>query len=171
MGAYYRSNCAGMICFGGVLTVDNPAVVNSSYGVNDNYSINFDTLHGALVCCLYLLVLNDWPALMDGTVAAVGKAARVYFFAFWLVNIVLVLNVLVAFVIDSFSTQKVKRETFQWIQDTGMHAHFGIEDWRKLMTESAQDFSAFRISKNSHHFDVYDELYKTEVRGETQLAC
>jgi hypothetical protein len=163
-----------MTAFQGQFT---PAVVGStSYGTKGIYAINFDSLAGAFVCELYLLVQNDWPMLMEAAVAARGKVARAFFFAFWLTHLVLVLNVLVAFVIDSFSTQKMKRETLKRVQDVAAESGaaaqhgLGVENWRQLILRSGLDFTAYRIARKAHHFDVYDELYKDEVKGERRVG-
>ncbi|RYG56382.1 hypothetical protein EON66_03035 [archaeon] len=155
---------AGMLCFAGKLVASNPLVAASSYGQGDTYEFNFNTLANAATTLLYMLILNDWPILMEGTVAAVGKSSRLYFIAFWIIVIVVVLNVLVAFVIDSFTTQRVKRELIQQMQRDSVSVvsggSLGIEDWASLLTTSHVDFSGYRLSRAAHHLDVYDELYK-----------
>ena len=110
VASFYFFSLVGMAAFGGKLTPDNPAVAASSYGVSDYYLLNYDSLAQAGMSLLFLLALNDWPILMDAAVAATGKGAIVYFVVFWLVNIVLILNVIIAFLIESFTAQKTKRE-------------------------------------------------------------
>lgn len=43
---------------------------------------------------------------------------------------------------------------------------YGLENWRELLLRSGLDFSAWRMSRRPHLFDVYDELYREEVVGE-----
>lgn len=174
LSSYYFFSITGMLAFGGRLVPTNPGVAASSYGDSDFYSMNFNSLGEALACLLYLLVNNDWPIVMEGAVAAVGKGARVYFFAFWVVNSVLVLNVIVAFVIESFSLQKLKRELALAAQKKSGSQHTlggklgaaysaGVEDWRDLIINSGLDFSEWKMTRKAHHFDIYDELYKEQV--------
>lgn len=160
-GTFYAFAILGMLCFHGVLSQE--AALQSSYGESHFEAINYDTLAGALTCDVYLLVNNDWPVVMEGVVAVLGRAGRLYFFGFWLIHTVLVLNVVVAFVIDSFSTQKAKREALNACQDKGGRISFGLEDWAKLVMDSGIDFSQYRLTRRTHHADVYDELYKEEV--------
>jgi hypothetical protein len=55
---------------------------------------------------------------MEGVVAGTrARSARLYFVAFWVVTLVLVLNVVVAFVIEAFGVQKLRRETLQRLED------------------------------------------------------
>ena len=77
----------------GKLDESNPDVEASSYGAADLWDLNFDGLADAYAVLFFLLVLNDWPLMMEGTTAAVGKGARVYFMVFWLVCTVQCLNV------------------------------------------------------------------------------
>jgi hypothetical protein len=110
VASFYFFGLVGMTAFGGKLVAANPAVAASSYGQEEYYPFSFDSLPRAGMSLLFLLALNDWPVLMDGAVAATGDGAIVYFVAFWLVNIVLILNVIIAFLIESFTAQKTKRE-------------------------------------------------------------
>jgi Ion transport protein len=182
---YYAFAIVGMIAFAGKLLASNPAVAASSYGVLDYYTLNFDSFAGALVCLLFLMVLNDWPVLMEGVSAAVGNASRLYFFLFWVITVIVALNVVVAFVIESFSTQKERREKLRILEDSAKSQNaiigvatsgtsagsmtapssYGIDDWRLLITNSKVDFSSWFISKKAHHFDIYEAIYREEVRS------
>lgn len=168
-----RSHCvharvcasAGMIAFHGCLDPNSEIVQNTSFGLNGFYPLNFDTLEGALAVNLYLVVLNDWPAIFDTLDQTYGKSARAYFFLFWLTHVILVLNVLVAFVLESFSAQKTKYETLSDIKTHQRGYHLGLDDWRGILLQSGVSFGAYRLSRKAHHFDVYEELYKSEVRS------
>lgn len=174
LSSFYFFSIIGMSLFANKLTADNAAVAKSSYGLVNYYTLNFDSLGGAFVCMFYLILLNDWPVLMEGTVAAIGRGAQGYFILFWAVNTVLVLNVIIAFVIESFGVQKLKRETvlqaaLQRVGGGGaggaQQSSSGIADWRALLLASGLDFSGWRLTRRTHHFDVYDELYKEEVKA------
>lgn len=79
-----------MAAFAGRLTPSDPSVAASPYGEAGFYALNFDTLGGASVCLLVLLVEHDWPVIVSGTTAAIGVGAWVYFLTFWVVCIVMV---------------------------------------------------------------------------------
>ena len=110
---------AGMELFSGRLTQADPAVVASAYGVNRYWVNNFDTLvrdaSGSATAVLHTatltgcgapqqssimvlfeqLVVNNWPIVMEGCVAATTLWARVYFIFFYGFSVVAVLSVLV----------------------------------------------------------------------------
>ena len=57
----------------------------SSYGINDYWSNNFNTLPRALVVLYEQMVVNNWVIVMEGCVAAHGNEwSRVYFISFWI---------------------------------------------------------------------------------------
>jgi hypothetical protein len=182
VGAFYLFAIIGMHAFGGdVLAQTNTALAGTAYAQSGFFNLNFDTLSSSFVVLFYLLALNDWPIIMEATVAVLGKSARLYFVAFWAVTIVLVLNVIVAFVIESFSAQKVKRETLHRMEaaveagknSTSTNTSGGSStskagvagDWRALVVASGVDFSAWHLSRKAHHFDVYEELYGDDIRA------
>lgn len=199
IAVFYSFAIIGMTAFGGILSSNNVAVANTAYGNVDYYALNFDTLPGALLCLFYLLVLNDWPILMEATVAATGtKTSRGYFVSFWIVCVVLCLNVVIAFVIEAYSTEKEKRTLIQQMEDIAAAKALraavantsantentlvspsdqrlntlaeetvdtGVDDWKKIMRESRVDFNSYHISKMRHHLDIYDTLYREDIRS------
>ena len=63
---------AGMELFAGRLSPDDAEVVASSYGVNDYWPNNFDTLQSSIMVLFEQLVINNW---------CVGRARRTLFLA------------------------------------------------------------------------------------------
>ena len=53
------------------------------------------------------MVVNNWFVIVDGVAAAAGSPvwSRLYFVSFWFLSVVIVLNLVVAFVLDAFLTQ------------------------------------------------------------------
>lgn len=49
-----------------------------------------------------LMVVNNWQLIMEGHVATTSKAARTYFFVYFLFVVLVVNNVIVAFLLDAF---------------------------------------------------------------------
>lgn len=122
--------------------------------------LNFDTFGAALICELSLLLMNDWPILMEALEVTSGTAsARIFCIAFWVINIVVALNVVTAFMVESFGIQREKRL---------MAAHRAIEkptdEWAVLLASSGIDFSEYRISRQLGHSDVLDDVYRDELR-------
>merc|ERR1711904_558794 len=98
-----------MLLFGGVINRDTEspyydAVRKSSFGKAGYYPNNFNDLPSALICLFELLVINNWFVISDGFAAARGPPARLFFVTFYVVVVQLCLNVVVAFVMDTFFT-------------------------------------------------------------------
>jgi hypothetical protein len=114
IGMYYSFAVIGMSLFSGVLDQSIPAVALSSYGTNRWYEYHFDDLESALTSLFTLMVVNNWPILMEGCVAGTGTLwARAFFVVFYIVTVVLVLNVLVAFIIESFQLQQARSRSVE----------------------------------------------------------
>jgi hypothetical protein len=78
-------------------------IQHSSYGVNHYWSNNFSSLSSALVVLFQQMVVNNWVIVMEGAVAAAGNEwPRLYFISFWVSCVVIVMNVLIAFLIDAY---------------------------------------------------------------------
>jgi len=101
----------GMELFAGRLDILNPDVAASAYG-NDGFgTLSFDSLAESYVVLFYQLVVNNWVVIVDGLSAAFqSRWPRLYFILFYIVTVVIVLNMLLAFIIESFSIQKQRRE-------------------------------------------------------------
>ncbi len=143
-----------MTTFANKLRPDDPVLAGTAYVENEYTLYTFDSLGNALVTLVYLLMLNDWPVLMDACAAVTTRGALAYFVIFGLVCIVLAQNVVVAFVIESFSVQKLKRELLDEsaaMEGSGSSQVVlptrGIEDWRQLILRSGVDFSAWRVKR------------------------
>jgi hypothetical protein len=153
-----------MVWFAGALQPSDEHVAESSYCQYDLYPINFYTFGGALVFNFYLLALNHWPILMNGVEASAESASRLYFVAFWIVHVVVLLNVIVAFVVDAFGIQKDKRAAAASAASGNASASQTVEDWTGLLRASGVDFSSYRISRVLEHGDVQDDVYCAELR-------
>merc|ERR1711871_1388034 len=76
---------------------------HSSYGINHYWSNNFSSLSSAFVVLFQQMVVNNWVIVMEGTVAAAENDwPRLYFISFWVCCVVIVMNVLIAFLIDAY---------------------------------------------------------------------
>lgn len=77
-----------MEAFAGRLSITDPRVRNSAYGKAEYWPLNFDSLGTSMVCLFALMVVNNFPILMEGYVAAVGDNARIYFIVHFVVTVV-----------------------------------------------------------------------------------
>merc|ERR1712070_1245949 len=74
---------------------------------------NFNDFASSLVTLFELLVVNNWHVLMSGFIAVTSPWCRWYFVSFWVLGVVVVLNLVVAFVLEAFFTKDVQRKTAQ----------------------------------------------------------
>eukprot|EP00051_Salpingoeca_urceolata_P007136 m.94806 g.94806 ORF g.94806 m.94806 type:complete len:841 (+) comp15131_c0_seq1:300-2822(+) len=81
--------------------------VSAGYG---HYQLNnFDNILRSYVTLFELMVVNDWNNTMGGHVAAVGTLARMFFMLYYVFQVLVVINVIVAFVLEAFQTVVVGR--------------------------------------------------------------
>jgi len=103
----------GMQIFGGVITTDRTsglvitpeqarALADSEFGQSGYYPNSFNDLPSGFVTLFELLVVNNWQVITSGYTAVLGNYARWYFILFWAVGVVVMLNVMVAFVLESY---------------------------------------------------------------------
>ncbi|XP_014791412.1 two pore channel protein 2 [Octopus bimaculoides] len=84
---------------------------------NEHYcSNNFNHIFKSLVVLVELTVVNQWHILTSGFVLVTNKFARLYFLAFHICCVVIILNIFIAFVIEAFIleytlSKQRKRET------------------------------------------------------------
>ncbi|XP_043220890.1 two pore calcium channel protein 1-like [Amphibalanus amphitrite] len=76
---------------------------------------NFNSLPAALAVLFELMVVNQWHVLADGYAAVTTQWARLYFVAFHLCCVVLLLNIFTAFILEAFilefTTERTTTET------------------------------------------------------------
>ncbi|GAB1599140.1 two pore calcium channel protein 1-like [Argonauta hians] len=65
-------------------------------------SNNFNHIFKSLVILVELTVVNQWHILTSGFVLVTNKFARLYFLAFHICCVVIIMNILIAFIIEAF---------------------------------------------------------------------
>ena len=95
----------GRACYlAGVSTVPcdfiNPRLEGSAYSRDNFYHINFHSQQSALVTIMHLLFVNNWHITMNGFILATSEVAALYFILFYLVANVVVLNIIVAALLE-----------------------------------------------------------------------
>ena len=56
-------------------------------------AVNFNNMANAFVTLFTLMVVNQWHVIAQGFVLVTSKWARIYFFTFHMVVVILVLNI------------------------------------------------------------------------------
>jgi two pore calcium channel protein len=98
----------GMHLFGGMVTRDpaNPLaflILDSDFAENEYWANNFNDMLGGMNVLFNLLVVNNWTECQDGFEAVTqSKWNRLFFLAFHMIGVILVNNLVIAFIINSF---------------------------------------------------------------------
>lgn len=94
----------GTFLFYGLLREDNPRLKGSDWVANSYERNNFDSLLNGMGVLFEQLVVNNWFIVMDACVLAYHGSSlpRVFFISFYIVGVLVSLNVLVAFLIDAW---------------------------------------------------------------------
>ena len=106
---FYAFSIIGIECFAGTITTPCPNCSDQSKDYYSNatstdryYLNNFDNIFRSFVTLFELMVVNNWMVIMDGTVSFTNEWARVYFMFFYIIAVILTLNVVVAFILETF---------------------------------------------------------------------
>ena len=108
---YYIFGVIGMELFAGRMHYTIPAVQLSSYGKSQYYMNTFDSIYLTFMTLFELMVVNNWNIIMEGYVAATDSEwTRLYFIIWFIVSVIVVMNVCAGFVIDAYSLLKPKMQ-------------------------------------------------------------
>lgn len=100
----------GLRLFGGKLYVGNPQLQGLHYGKKAHYANNFNDFASAMVALFELLVVNQWDSLMEAVVAATSSWSRVFFITFYCSAAVVLLDLVVAFILEAFFEKEQEHE-------------------------------------------------------------
>ncbi|KAK8791938.1 hypothetical protein WA158_005315 [Blastocystis sp. Blastoise] len=118
LAVFYVFIIFGSIFFKDKLVSSNENVASSAYGQNNYYALNFDTPINAFTTLFYLLVVNNWPIICEGCVAATNYFARIFFVSFHLIVVIIFMNGVSAFIVSTtFVLYKYKEQ-----KENGDHA-------------------------------------------------
>ncbi|XP_050101978.1 two pore calcium channel protein 1-like isoform X2 [Malus sylvestris] len=93
----------GVQVFGGIVNDGNALLEGSELYENDYLLFNFNDYPNGMVTLFNLLVMGNWHLWMEGYQEITGTWwSIVYFVSFYLVTVVLLLNLVMAFVLEAF---------------------------------------------------------------------
>jgi two pore calcium channel protein len=101
----------GMILYGGLITRDptNPLsrpILGTAFSDNDYWANNFNDMMSGMNVLFNLLVVNNWTNCELGFEAVTGGLwVRFFFLSFHVLGVILVNNLVVAFIINAFLNQ------------------------------------------------------------------
>eukprot|EP00038_Savillea_parva_P003136 m.121352 g.121352 ORF g.121352 m.121352 type:complete len:816 (+) comp11082_c0_seq1:249-2696(+) len=91
----------------------NASNVDNVYGYGHYQLMNFNNLWQSYVTLFTLMVINDWNNTMGGHAVAAGPLSRAFFMCFYLFTVLIVINVILAYVLEMFQIivqgQEIKR--------------------------------------------------------------
>eukprot|EP00730_Choanoeca_flexa_P007701 TRINITY_DN12378_c0_g1_i11.p2 TRINITY_DN12378_c0_g1~~TRINITY_DN12378_c0_g1_i11.p2 ORF type:complete len:632 (+),score=153.04 TRINITY_DN12378_c0_g1_i11:146-1897(+) len=100
---YYSFAIVGISTFAGKVTVGCCGDYYSNTTAIDRYYLNnFDNVFNAYITLFELMVVNNWFVIMNGFVAATNSLSRIYFMLFYIITVNIVLNVVIAFILETF---------------------------------------------------------------------
>lgn len=93
----------GLQIFGGIVYAGNPTLEETSLFDNDYLLFNFNDYPSGMVTLFNLLVMGNWHVWMESYKQLTGSSwSLIYFVSFYLISILLLLNLIVAFVLEAF---------------------------------------------------------------------
>ena len=101
---YYLFSIIGMAAFGGKIYQGAPGLNETAFGQQHYEALNFNDFPSSMVTLFVLQVVNNWNVVMSGYLAVTNRWAILFFVLFWLLVVVITLNLVVAFVTVSVVT-------------------------------------------------------------------
>ncbi|XP_029767767.1 two pore calcium channel protein 1-like isoform X3 [Terrapene carolina triunguis] len=155
------------------LECGNPALKDSMFARAKYCKNNFNDITSSFVVLMELTVVNQWHVLANGFALVTHQAAKLYFIAFHIVVVIMIINILIAFILEAFfveySLEKSEVETAieKKIQELGV----GIQEEElrdgKLidnMETSENDLGGEEITKKKSKglmFKIASKRYRT----------
>ena len=97
----------GSWAFGGKIDLDPDsanydALTSSNYGLNDFYNLNFNDHTSAIITLFSCTQTSDFDVVTSGFSATTSKLARIYFSAWYIISVLLILNIIKSFFLADF---------------------------------------------------------------------
>ncbi|EPS65461.1 hypothetical protein M569_09313, partial [Genlisea aurea] len=100
--------------FGGIVNAGNPKLSGTDLEDNDYLLFNFNDYPSGMVTLFNLLVMGNWQAWMQSYKELTGTVwTYAYFISFYLIAVLLLLNLIVAFILEAFFAEMELEETHE----------------------------------------------------------
>lgn len=131
-------------------TCNNEYLRDSLFSKFDYCILNFDDFPSALLFLFDIMIVNQWHILVDGIAKVTSTWAYLYFISFHFCCVTVLLNIFIAFVIETFILE------FECGASNGgmKHVHQRIVDL------------GLSYSKNYENFDTYQNFGNSTKQGE-----
>eukprot|EP00929_Paragymnodinium_shiwhaense_P066655 TRINITY_DN3345_c0_g1_i2.p1 TRINITY_DN3345_c0_g1~~TRINITY_DN3345_c0_g1_i2.p1 ORF type:complete len:805 (+),score=209.38 TRINITY_DN3345_c0_g1_i2:118-2532(+) len=110
---FYCYATMGIQLFGGQIYKGNPALDGSDFDTTSGgyYTLNFNDFLSGMVTLFVLMIVNNWFIIAHGFLLASGtKWSQVFFISFYVVVNLVVLNIVLALILDCFGTVRDELE-------------------------------------------------------------
>ncbi|CAL5342606.1 unnamed protein product [Camellia sinensis] len=112
----------GLQIFGGTVNAGNPDLEGTDLAKNDYVLFNFNDYPNGMVTLFNLLVMGNWHIWMQSYKELTGTSwTYAYFVSFYLITILLLLNLVMAFVLEAFFAE-MELETSENCEAVGKEA-------------------------------------------------
>ncbi|CAE7751948.1 TPC1 [Symbiodinium pilosum] len=131
----------GVSLFGGLIDKDPTgphytAVAASTFGQAGYWANNFNDFGMGFVTLFELLVVNNWFVISDGFSAAAGVWARAYFVVFYILGVLVGLNLVVSFIIGAYMNEYEETLRVMQAQQKSQEEEFRLKDQSESCSDS-----------------------------------
>lgn len=97
----------GVQLFGGLVNKDGErreyALLNEvAFGQAGYWPNNFNDIMSGIIVCFELIMVNNWMVIAEGFAVVTNKWSRLFFVSFYVVGVLIILNIVTAFALDAF---------------------------------------------------------------------
>ena len=98
-----------------------------------------------------VMVVNNWQVIMNAYSTVVGSWAIVYFVLWWLVSVIIVLNIFTAFIVENFQTRVDQLKILQMEASCNADAETSAEVTQASHLSAKQTSVVMRQQSNKGH--------------------
>lgn len=128
------------------------------------YANNFDDFGAALVVLWDLMVVNNWHVFLKEYAKVVSRWSQLYFVAWYLISVILIINLFVALILEAFISQwEMKQQRIRQNDGTGSleaevtTSHVGSRFHQLFSTNLVEPTEEELVNElSSHHHYIFD---------------
>ncbi|XP_059449199.1 two pore calcium channel protein 1B-like [Corylus avellana] len=137
----------GVQIFGGIVNAGNASLEGTDLAADDYLLFNFNDYPNGMVTLFNLLVMGNWHIWMQSYKELTGTSwSLAYFVSFYLITVLLVLNLIVAFVLEAFFAE-MELESSEKSTEQDKEADGGKDHRRSVGTKTRSQ----RVDVLLHH--------------------
>jgi two pore calcium channel protein 3 len=138
----------------------NDKLKDSDFAKDGYCKVNFNNIMMAFMSLFTLMVVNNWHVLTDGFVRVTSKWARLYFFSFHLVVVILVLNIFTAFILEVFILEyTLHKGRYEFAIEKKIH-ELGLGLDQKKTSEKMNQSKSEKTKEQTDelHYETFEEV-------------